>query len=243
MTDQQITTISFFKFEGWKNQWWAFQQMAIVPSQLASIDGLTFGKVVGSGAANGFSIWPNWGVYGLLINWENENLAQTFFDQHSIFQSYQEHSKNDWTVYMHNTQVHGEWDGGQPFSPTRAFDKEQLVGVITRATIKLKYLPRFWKFVPKVSQSIEDKKGRLFSVGIGELPLIQQATFSIWESSTLMMEYAYKSKYHKEVVQKTRELGWYKEELFARFLPYKSSGNWEGVDMKYFQKLLITGTQ
>jgi hypothetical protein len=27
------------------------------------------------------------------------------------------------------------------------------------------------------------------------------------------------------VIQQTRELGWYKEELFARFVPYKMEGN------------------
>lgn len=46
-----------------------------------------------------------------------------------------------------------------------------------------------------------------------------------------MMQYAYTSQYHKEVVQKTRELGWYKEELFARFVPYKSEGSWEGENI------------
>jgi hypothetical protein len=43
-----------------------------------------------------------------------------------------------------------------------------------------------------------------------------------------MKAYAYRSRYHSEVVKKTRELGWYKEELFARFLPFDSAGTWHG---------------
>ena len=71
-------------------------------------------------------------------------------------------------------------------------------------------------------------EGRIFSIGIGELPIIQQATFSLWQDAKKMMDYAYKSQFHSEVVQKTRALGWYSEELFARFSPYKESGTWEG---------------
>ena len=61
------------------------------------------------------------------------------------------------------------------------------------------------------------------------MPLVQQATFSLWESSALMKAYAYQSEFHREVVQKTRQLGWYKEELFARFKPTKCYGTWEEI--------------
>jgi hypothetical protein len=52
-----------------------------------------------------------------------------------------------------------------------------------------------------------------------------------------MMDYAYKNKNHREVVQLTRKLGWYKEELFARFVPFKYSGQWNGVDIARFLKM------
>jgi hypothetical protein len=35
----------------------------------------------------------------------------------------------------------------------------------------------------------------------------------------------------------TRKLGWYKEELFARFVPFKYSGQWNGVDIARFLKM------
>ncbi|NJN33402.1 MAG: hypothetical protein HC817_03255 [Saprospiraceae bacterium] len=40
-----------------------------------------------------------------------------------------------------------------------------------------------------------------------------------------MMDYAYKSPHHAEVVRKTRELGWYSEELFARFRVVDTEGS------------------
>ncbi|MCB0555957.1 MAG: hypothetical protein KDD02_20595, partial [Phaeodactylibacter sp.] len=55
-----------------------------------------------------------------------------------------------------------------------------------------------------------------------------QATFSLWENSQFMKQYAYQSPQHQEVIRRTRQLGWYKEELFARFHPYFAEGNWDG---------------
>ena len=227
----QVVTITFFRYEGWSAKWWAFQQMGIAGAKMEEVEGLQFFKLLGSGAGRGFSIFPNLSAYGILSVWDTEAHADAFFEVHPSYADFQERSEEQWTVYLKTAKTHGSWDGTSPFAETIPYDKTQLVGVLTRATIYPKYLLRFWKFVPPVSASVHEKKGLLFSIGVGELPLIQQATFSLWESSELMMDYAYKSKFHKEVVQKTRELGWYKEELFARFSPYKTTGTWEGENI------------
>lgn len=228
MPGSQITTISFFRYEGARQRWWAFKQMGLAPDLLKNITGLQFGKMLGSGGSSGFSVLPNLSVYGLLCVWDDESKAQDFFSKHPIFQAYCEHSAEQWTVFMRTTMVHGQWDGLEPFQITANFDEYQLVGVITRATIRTRHLWRFWRFVPAVSRSVGNREGMLFSIGIGELPIVQQATFSLWENSKLMKAYAYQSRYHKEVVKRTRELGWYSEELFARFLPYATEGSWQG---------------
>lgn len=231
MLDKQVITISFFQYEGLANRWWAFGQMGLAGTELAKVKGLEFSKMLGSGARNGFSIWPNFGVYGLLCCWSDAEHAESFFKNDALFTEFKHRSKQQWTIYMRNAMAHGEWEGSSPFRKGVEYDESAPVAVITRATIKTKYLLHFWRFVPNVSRSVDDKAGRLFSIGIGELPLVQQATFSLWENSHLMKEYAYKSKFHREVVQRTRALGWYKEELFARFLPYKSIGSWNGLSL------------
>jgi hypothetical protein len=71
--------------------------------------------------------------------------------------------------------------------------------------------------VPKVAQNMNQQKGFVYSVGIGEIPFIKQATFSIWESSEEMKTFAYKKRDHQEVIQKTRKEQWYTEEMFLRF--------------------------
>lgn len=232
--DSQIVTLSFFRFAGSTQKWWAFKQMGLAPLALAKIPGLSFHKMLGSGNGNGFSIWPNFGVYGLLGVWEEEANATDFFSSHSLFQNFRERTQEHYTVYLKTAKVHGSWDGGTPFAENTALQVDAPLAVLTRATIRTTHLWRFWSFVPQVSKAMwrEHQEGLLFSVGVGELPLVQQATFSLWKNSSLMQAYAYKGKFHSEVVKKTRELGWYKEELFARFHPYRAEGTWQGQSIQ-----------
>ena len=173
---------------------------------------------------NGFSIFPNFSQYGLLAAWDTEADAHQFFAGHPALDLINRFSSAHWTVYLKTFKAHGEWDGQKPFQVNLEHDPERPVAVLTRATIRPSKMFHFWKYVPGVSQSMNGFPGHVFSVGIGELPLIQQATFSLWEDSEKMRAYAYAGKRHAEVVKQTRKIGWYKEELFARFHPYKLTG-------------------
>jgi hypothetical protein len=227
---QEIVTMSLFRYEGLAARAWAFVQMGLGPGRFRSVPGLRHAKLLGSGAGNGFSIWPHFGVYGLLGVWEEEAAARQFFEENSWWRATGRRSRERYTVFLHTSQVHGQWNGEQPFTPTVPFDKQAPVAVITRATIRWRHIPFFWRQVPRVSASVKDRPAQLLSVGVGEWPLFMQATFSIWTSAQAMMDYAYRSEFHRKVVQQTRELGWYKEELFARFVPCASEGSWEGKD-------------
>lgn len=229
MTSEQMVSITFFDFAGFKNKWWAFRQMGLAAGQLATVSGLAFSKMLGSGSGNGFSIWPDFGTYGLLGVWEEESKARAFFERGAVMDAFRQKARSVWTVFMRSAVAHGAWDGKMPFAANTPFDKDQVVAVITRATIHPQKLWQFWRFVPPVSRSMsEHKEGLLFSKGIGELPVIQQATFSLWENSHLMHQFAYSSHQHKRVVKRTREMNWYKEELFARFHPFDTFGEWKG---------------
>jgi len=231
MSNPQIVTLSFFRYDQPKNQWWGFKQMGLAPRDLAKVKGLSFSKMMGSGNGNGFSIWPNFGVYGLLGVWDAMGDADVFFADHPLFNAFTQKATEIWTIYLQTAKVHGTWDGNTPFIENTPYQPEAPIAVITRATIRTSRLWHFWRFVPGVSKSMwnEHQAGLLFSVGIGELPLVQQATFSLWKNSTAMQDYAYQGQFHSQVVRKTRELGWYKEELFARLHPVKVAGTWNGV--------------
>ena len=229
----QITTCTFFKIEGFAHKFWAFTQMQLGQKHLKNIEGLVFSKLLGSGAENGFSSKPNLGTYVLLCVWTSEEMANDFFSTNQFFQRYKSKCNEILTIYANSAEAHGKWDGIQPFEKNAELHLNKPVMVLTRASIRISKLISFWRRVGKVSKSLENYKGLVFSIGVGEWPLIQQATISIWSTQAEMIDYAYKNEKHKEVVLLTRKLKWYKEEMFARFLPYKFQGTWNGKNLEY----------
>lgn len=230
----QITTCTFLKIEGISNKWWAFKQMQIGIRALNRVDGLSFYKLLGSGAKAGFSSIPNFGTYVLLCVWTSEEKALDFFSKNAFYKTYENKSSEHFTVFLKSAEVHGKWAGVQPFEPSEKMHLDKPVLVLTRATIRFTKLISFWRRVGKVSQSLENYNGLSFSIGVGEWPLIQQATLSIWKTQAEMLDYAYTNPKHKEMVLLTRKLKWYKEEMFARFVPYKIEGQWNGNSVQGF---------
>lgn len=200
-------------------------------SKLQQVPGLLFFKLLGSGHGRGFSIKPNFRRYGLMCTWQSEAAADAFLQDSDLIHEYRQHTDEIWTVKLQPYQQHGQWDGQAPFSP--ALPENYISGpiaVLTRASINLKALPSFWRFVPKTSTALDTAEGLICSIGLGELPLVRQATFSVWESAEAMKKYAYKNPLHQEVMRRTRSENWYSEELFARFKPINSQGLWAGRD-------------
>ncbi|MFK7833569.1 MAG: hypothetical protein AB8B52_09850 [Winogradskyella sp.] len=220
----QTTVISFFKYEGFKSKWQAFANMGRSPLLGQAIDGLTFWKPLGSGSGNGFSIWPDFSTFGLLTVFDTEAQAKQFLTS-DVIAEYSKTASNFSHVLMHSIKAHGQWSQQEPFIASASYDENQPIAVITRATIKPKLAYKFWKYVPSVSKSMIGHQGLRFSKGIGEWPILMQATFSLWDTGIDMMSYAYKNEKHADMVKKTRELGWYSEELFSRFHPFEIRGD------------------
>jgi hypothetical protein len=224
-----VTSLSLIRYSGFRQKGWAFSQMGLAPAHLGKTRGLRFGRLMGSGAGNGFSLAPSFGVYAWLGHWDNREAAEDFFTHNSWWQEVRHRRSEGATFYLQPTMTHGLWGGERPFSPDPdAYDPSKPVAVITRATIHTRKLPDFWRYVPQTSASVDQASDRLLSVGIGEYPIFMQATFSIWRSGKSMQEFAYRSQHHKEVVRLTRERQWYKEEMFTRFAILEAKGSWNG---------------
>lgn len=224
----QTTTLTFFRFETASSKFWAFKMMQFAHRSLKDVPGQSFYKLMGSGRGLGFNAFPDWSTYVLLQVWSSEDALQDFFQTGEILQRYRLRSTEVWTIHLKNVSSHGQWDKGNPFQVEESLTKTEIIVVLTRATIKWNKIISFWRYVPTSHQPLKDNSGLLYTKGIGEVPIIQMATVSIWKDLESLNNFAYNTKEHREAINKTRRLNWYKEELFARFKPYKSIGAWGG---------------
>lgn len=230
-----VTTISFFKFKSIRQKVWAFGQMQFAHASLATVSGLTFYKLMGSGREIGFNPAPDWGVYAMLAVWEDETAAMAFLKEAEVFKKYEANSEQQWTLFLRVRHAHGVWSGKQPFQTSNSLDDSNpLMAVITRATIRWSKMIDFWRYVPTSQRPLQNGfDGLLYTKGVGEVPLVQMATFSIWRDIEALRKFAYESKEHQVAIQKTKLLNWYKEELFARFQPYQYHGVWDGLEKQF----------
>ncbi len=224
-----LVTLTIFRCGDLRGKLWALAQMGLAGFELGKVGGLRFYKLLGSGEGGGFSLKPDLARYALLSVWDDEKAADDFFQNSKLMRKYRRRTSEIWTVRLAVVRSRGSWSGTNPFDePADSPLESSPVAVLTRATIHLKKLHRFWSFVPETSREIERAEGLIASIGIGEAPFFRQATFSIWRSETDMKNFAYKSKIHAEVIKLTRAENWYREELFARFVPIASEGTWNG---------------
>ena len=230
----QITTISFFRYSSLRNKFWGLKMMQFAQKSLQNVSGMTFYRLLGSGKGRGFNPLPDWSVYCLLQVWESEEDANEFFNSSDLMRQYAVHSDELYTLYMKNISAGGTWVGKNPFEKGAELDSDKPIAVITRATIKWNWLLRFWTYVPTSQQALDGNEGLIYTKGVGEIPIVQMATFSLWKNFEAVKQFAYKSKQHQEAIRRTRKNNWYKEELFSRFQPYKSTGKWEGKDLLVF---------
>ncbi|MDJ0683252.1 MAG: spheroidene monooxygenase [Alphaproteobacteria bacterium] len=221
-----VTSLSFFRFDGWADRLWAFGQMGFARRRLARTEGLGFHKMLGTGTGEGFDPRPNFGVYAILGVWPSLDAARRQIADSRVFKLYAAHAAKSWTVYMEAAQCRGVWDGTAPFQPIYdADDDAPALAVLTRATVKPQHALSFWRQVPSINKVFGAQRGLIFKKGLGEVPLLHQVTFSIWRDREEMMDFAYRGA-HGAAIEKVRAGGWFSEELFAQFRVVHAEGAW-----------------
>ena len=138
------------------------------------------------------------------------------FDQSSVVKRWRKNSIGEFRAVLEPISSHGKWAGKEPFFAS-VKDWDGPVAAITRARIKWHQNFRFWSSVPPVTISLKSAPGLMAAIGIGEAPIGLQGTFSLWESSAAIKDFAYKGAAHQKAIADTATYNWYSEELFARF--------------------------
>ena len=190
---------------------------------------ISYWKLLGCGKNGTFDIHPDWRQWGVLLI-GNDELSTVNRQQPPFLQAWWKFFHCEiWTVVLEPIEGHGTWDGKEVFGTLpKQTSYQGAIAVLTRATIRLNKLKSFWKNVDGVARQMSGTAGFITSVGIGEVPWIKQATFSVWESKEHMKQSAYKMQEHAEVIRKTKKENWYSEEMFIRFKPLASYGTLNG---------------
>ena len=153
---------------------------------------LMFWKLCGSGTGEGFTPQPNWGVWAILATWPDEATARAGTAQSPVWRRWRAHAdRKPATVFLSPLVARGSWAGVNPFVPEpHPADPEGPLAALTRASVKPGRALRFWRRVPDISAVIGQDPNVLFKIGIGEVPLLHQVTFSIWPDAASMADFA-----------------------------------------------------
>ena len=196
---------------------------------LRSTPGLRFWRLLGT--ARGQSMNPSADLdrWAMVAVWDDESALGDFLDSSQIAARWDREAIEACTIRLDHSGGRGSWGGRYPFPEAgEAPASDAPVAVLTRASIRPTRLLRFYRAVPPVDLLLTRQSGLLRSIGMGEWPLARQATFSIWRNRDAVTRFAYRSVAHADVVVRTRDEGWYGEEMFSRFAVLGVSGTWDG---------------
>lgn len=191
-----------------------------------------FVKLCGTGTGQGFTPRPNWQVWAIFAVWPDADSARRHLETHPVYTRWRARAAEDWTLFLSPQSARGSWSGVNPLIEGDAtpIPPDAPHAVLTRATVKARHALSFWGKVPDISAVIGTDPNVLFKIGIGEVPLLHQVTFSVWPDLDSMAAFARHDGPHARAVASVRQGQWFTEELYARFRVLGSRGTWGGVD-------------
>jgi hypothetical protein len=214
----------------------AMARMALDRPALRRVRGLRFAKLMGTGSGRTFTVRDaDLRHWALLTIWDGPQ-HRARFDTTPLVAGWHRRSTEHWRADLEPLAARGRWSRQEPFGhpvPSRAragISNGAPIAAITRARLVPRRAATFWRAVPPVSADLHDAPGLRLAFGIGEAPLGLQGTFSLWDDAAALRRFAYDRPAHLAAIADTERLGWYAEELFARFRVLSTSGRYCGRD-------------
>lgn len=202
----------------------AVLRMGVDRGRLPGTPGLTFHKLLGTGDGRTFSPRDaDLRTWALLCAWTDRDAADAF-EGHPTPRGWRRIAGEEWRADLGCLRTRGCWSGREPFTPDPALDGwAGAVASVTRARLAPRRTATFWRAVPPVVADLA-ADGPLLQVGIGEAPVGLQGTFTVWRDADALAAFAYRRPAHRKAIADTQRLGWYTEELFARFAVLEQRG-------------------
>jgi len=197
--------------------------------RLDRVEGLAFWRLLGTGRGSDTGPSADLSRSAVFAVWDDESDLDRFLASHRIARRW-DRAAESWHVRLRALGGHGRWRGVDPLDGMEKGDRGGPVAVITRADVRRGANRAFGRAAREVDTELHTADGLIDVVGVGEAPIGRLATFSLWESMDSVRAFAYSMPRHQQVIDQTRDGDWYAEELFARFEPYGSAGEWDGRD-------------
>jgi hypothetical protein len=226
---------------------WGWARLVLGARGLPPVPGLRMAKVLGSGYEGGFGLRPSLHRQGLWLGFDGDAAALAFAIRSPWVAAYRERASEFACIVATVTQAKGRW-GGHGFMPTpvqgthcQGQDAATLpqaaqaagtapVLALTRASIRPSKVLAFWRMQPAAERQLQSSPGCRLAVGLGEAPLLRQATVSLWDSAAAMDAYA-RSGAHQAAIAAAYRGGFFSESMFLRMRPLHLSGQWKGLSL------------
>ena len=206
--------LDIFNFK--KNKFWMFKLMGkySINNKIFNVNGNHFFKLLGTGSKNGFNLIPDFSSYIILSSSENDqarkNLLSNVFYRDMINKCC---TRKEITFEPYQSK--GTWNNENPYKIVSEYKNKKILA-ITRARVRPSKIFNFLINTSVASKAIKDYEGVSYYKGVGEYPIIEPATVSIWDNEKAVFDFAYNDLNHKKIMIKSRENNWYSEEMFIR---------------------------
>lgn len=207
---------------------WGLSQLMRGPLTSPPTPAMRWRKVLGSGHNGGFGLRPAWNRLGLFCAFDAADSARDWLARSDEVTRWQDRAEHWLAVLLEPLASRGSWSG-HSLSVAQHTDQvsppDALVASLTRASIRPRLARRFWSLSPAAEASLSQAPGCLLAVGLGEAPLLRQATFSLWHNQSSMDAYAREGA-HLEAIRQAYSQGFFSESMFTRFRVLEVSGHW-----------------
>jgi spheroidene monooxygenase len=206
---------------------WALWRLVRGPGAWQAVPGLRFARVLGSGRQGGFGLKPGLDCQGVFAMFDSVDAATQFAESSTVAAAYRQHAAEGFTAVLQASSARGSWSGQGMMATPEAAVSGRPLAALTRASIRPSKALRFWRHSPPAETELAQAQGCQLAVGLGEAPLLRQATFSLWDSPQAMDAYARQGS-HQRAIRASCDGRFFSESMFVRFAPVSVQGHWQG---------------
>lgn len=206
---------------------WALGQLVRGSGRWRAQRGVRFARVLGSGQQGGFGLKPGLDHQGVFLMFDDVADALACVATSPLLAAYRERADECLVAVLQASSARGRWGGQAMRAIVPSPGPDEPLMALTRASIKPTQTLRFWRHSPPSEAALAASPGCRLAAGLGEAPVLRQATLSLWDSTAAMNAYARKGAHQKAIEASYRE-GYFSEWMFVRFVPLLMQGRWQG---------------